>query len=118
MNGEQLKLLPTMTTDIHLKKGDRRIIIDTKYYKETLQEHHGKQSIHSRDLYPIFSYLKNSEACGSEYSNAEGILFYPAVGEKLAFKTNIEGHPVQTVTVNLDQPWQNISADLLGILQN
>jgi 5-methylcytosine-specific restriction enzyme subunit McrC len=115
---ESLKMLPTMATDIHLEKGQRRIIIDTKYYKEPLQEHHGKQSIHSAHLYQLFSYLKNAEARDSTYLNAEGVLLYPAVGEKLAVKVNIQGHPVQINSINLDQPWQMIRADLLGVLKS
>jgi 5-methylcytosine-specific restriction enzyme subunit McrC len=116
-NEEDLKLLPTMTTDIHLEKADRHIIIDTKYYKESLQEHFGKQSIHSEHLYQLFSYLKNAEPRGREYLNAEGILLYPAIGEKLSIKAEIQGHPVRVCSINLDQPWQMIRTDLLEILQ-
>jgi 5-methylcytosine-specific restriction enzyme subunit McrC len=113
---EDLKLLPIMTTDIHLEKADRRIIIDTKYYKESLQEHHGKESIHSEHLYQLFSYLKNSEPRGREYLKAEGILLYPAIGEKLSVSAEIQGHPVRVCSINLDQPWQMIRTDLLEIL--
>ncbi len=113
---EDLRMLPTMTTDIHLEKADRRIIIDTKYYKEPLQEHYGKQSIHSEHLYQLFSYLKNSEPRGPVYFNAEGILLYPAIGEKLSFKAKIQGHPVRVCSINLDQPWQMIRSDLLDVL--
>jgi 5-methylcytosine-specific restriction enzyme subunit McrC len=116
-NEEDLKLLPTMTTDIHLAKGDRRIIVDTKYYKEALQEHFGKQSIHSEHLYQIFSYLKNAEPLDRAYLNAEGILLYPATNEKLPFKAQIQGHVVRVCSINLDQPWQKIRNDLLAILQ-
>ena len=115
-NEEELNLLPSMTTDIHLGKGDRRIIVDTKYYKESLQEHFGKQSIHSAHLYQLFSYLKNAEPRGPEYLNAEGILLYPAVGEKLSFKAEIQGHSVRVCSIKLDQPWQMIKSDLLNLL--
>ena len=112
---EDLKMLPTMTTDIHLEKGDKRIIIDTKYYKDSLQEYHGKHSIHSGHLYQLFSYLKNAEARHHSYLNAEGILLYPAIGEKLSVKVKIQGHPVHVRSINLDQPWQMIKSDLLEI---
>jgi 5-methylcytosine-specific restriction enzyme subunit McrC len=114
---EDLSLLPTMTTDIHLEKGERRIIIDTKYYKESLQEHHGKRSIHSGHLYQLFSYLKNAEARHNTYLDAEGILLYPAIGEKLSVNVTIQGHPVHVRSINLDQPWQTIKGDLLQVLQ-
>jgi 5-methylcytosine-specific restriction enzyme subunit McrC len=113
---EQLKMLPLMNTDIQLKKADRRIIIDTKFYSETLQLHKGKHSIHSINLYQLFSYLKNSEALGFPYNNAEGILLYPAVGDKITFAADIQGHLVRVCTVNLDQPWQVIQSELLDII--
>lgn len=110
------RLLPTMITDIHLRSEKRRIIIDTKYYRNALQEYHEKKSIHSDNLYQIFSYLKNSEALDPAYAHAEGVLLYPAVGEKLTFRASFQGHPIQVRTINLDQPWQDIRSDLLNIL--
>ena len=86
---DQLQMLPLMRTDIHLESADRRIIIDTKYYSETLQQHHGKSSIRSENLYQMFSYLKNAEALGVPYRYAEGILLYPAVGDRIAFGADI-----------------------------
>jgi 5-methylcytosine-specific restriction enzyme subunit McrC len=65
----------------------------------------------------LFSYLKNAEARGPSYANAEGVLLYPAVGEKLSLRVKIQGHPVSVCSINLDQPWQMIKADLLGLLK-
>ena len=113
---DHLRMLPTMRTDIHLENATRRIIIDTKYYSEALQTRYEKRSLRSENLYQLFAYLKNSEAKGREYENAEGILLYPAVGEKVDFRAEIQGHPIRVCTVNLDQPWQGIRADLLGVV--
>jgi len=55
-------MLPLMRTDIHLESANSRTIIDTKYYSETLQLHHGKNSLRSENLYQLVSYLKNCEA--------------------------------------------------------
>lgn len=44
-------MLPIMQTDITLALGGRTLIIDTKYYGQTLQENMGKISIHSPNLY-------------------------------------------------------------------
>ena len=117
-NDDELRLLPTMTTDVHLKNDKRRIIIDTKYYKEALQEHYGKRSVNSENLYQLFSYVKNSEALSSAYANSEGILLYPAVGEKIDFRAIFQGHSIRVVTINLDQPWHKIRTDLLSFLQS
>jgi 5-methylcytosine-specific restriction enzyme subunit McrC len=113
---EQLKMLAVMRTYIHLQYKDQRTIIDTKYYVEALQEHHGKSSIRSENLYQLFSYSKNAEAIGPEYRNAEGVLLYPAVGEKLSFRAEMQGHQVRVFTINLDQPWQLIRSDFLSLV--
>ena len=113
---EQLHMLPTMRTDIHLESADRRVIIDTKYYSETLQTRYEKRSVRSEHLYQLFAYLKNSERVGPEYEDAEGILLYPAVGEKVDFRAVIQGHPVRVCTVNLDQDWRGVRGDLLGVV--
>ena len=115
-DAQQLEMLPVMKTDIRLENADTQIIIDTKYYSETLQTHHEKASIRSGHLYQLFSYLKNAEPLGPEYADAEGILLYPAVGEKLSFNAQIQGHMVRVCTVNLDQPWQQIRSDLLEVV--
>ena len=85
---ENLQLLPVMRTDIHLEKETQHVIVDTKFYREALQTHYGKSSIHSEHLYQLFSYLKNAEALGDEFANARGILLYPAVGEKVSFENS------------------------------
>ena len=113
---EQLQMLPVMRTDIHLKKEGFRVIIDTKYYIEALQLHHGKRSIQSKNLYQLFSYLKNAEALGSAYKNVEGILLYPTVGDKIEFDAKIQGHHIRVCTINLDQPWREIRSDLLAVV--
>lgn len=112
----QLRMLPLMRTDIHLANMDRHIIIDTKYYVEALQIHYDKKSIRSENLYQLFSYLKNAEALGDGYNDVEGILLYPAVGERLAFSADLQGHRVQVCTLKLDQPWQLIRSDLLSVI--
>ena len=114
----QPEILPQMELDIHLAKKNKRIIIDTKYYFEALQFGRYKKTIRSPNLYQLFSYLKNSEARepASAYSDAEGILLYPAVGNKIKFGATIQGHHVRVLTVNLDQPWQQIRSDLLTMV--
>src|SRR5262249_34289219 len=100
----------------HLEKQTEHVIVDTKFYREALQTNYGKSSIHSEHLYQLFSYLKNAEALGDEFTNARGILLYPAVGEKVSFEAILQGHPVLVRTINLDQGWKYIQSDLLGLL--
>jgi 5-methylcytosine-specific restriction enzyme subunit McrC len=108
--------LPGMQTDVCLagKKTPRNIILDCKYYKEALVTHH-KQMLHSEHLYQIFAYLKNKEV-EPGWEECEGILLYPAVRRSLDLRYKIQGHPVRIATINLNQDWQQIERDMLGII--
>ncbi len=66
-------------------------------------------------LYQIYAYLKNwkSETDGDQ---CEGILLYPAVNYPLDLSFNLQGHSVRLCTINLDQAWQSIKAELLDLL--
>ena len=55
-------MLPTMHTDITLTRGGTVLIIDAKYYNHTTQQQFDKHSVHSGNLYQIFTYVKNKEA--------------------------------------------------------
>ena len=70
---------PAMLTDITLQGKNKKIIIDTKYYKEAFQTRYDKQKINSSNLYQLFSYLKNQEMDSEITLNCEGILLYPSI---------------------------------------
>ncbi|MES2516565.1 MAG: 5-methylcytosine-specific restriction endonuclease system specificity protein McrC [Bacteroidota bacterium] len=111
MAGEQHHFLPKMQTDISLQINDRKVIIDTKYYKETLQKYYDSEKIHSQNLYQLFAYLKNQTN-----PNAEGILLYPTVQKSMRLSYTHEGHTISIETLNLNQHWQGIKDDLLKII--
>lgn len=75
-NEKSLDFLPVMKTDITLKKGNKILIIDTKYYQNNLQEQYGKQTIHSNNLYQIFAYVKNLAAQEGKDVEVSGLLLY------------------------------------------
>lgn len=71
-----LEFLPVMKTDITLRKGDKILIIDTKYYHNNLQEQYGRRTIHSNNLYQIFAYVKNLSAQEGKEVEVSGMLLY------------------------------------------
>ena len=107
--------LPAMLTDVTLRSSYRSIIIDAKFYKETLQEHYGRDRIQSEHLYQIFAYLKNFRA-HTPIENPEGILLYPTTSRDLDLSYMIGGHKIRVATIQLNQPWQKIHAAMLGLL--
>lgn len=108
-------LLPMMQTDMCLTNKEQKIIIDTKFYVNTLQENFGKKSIHSGHLYQIFSYLMQQEN-----PNCEGILLYPTVQQNISqsyrFEERGRSHRIRIETVDLTADYQHIKTRLLAII--
>jgi 5-methylcytosine-specific restriction enzyme subunit McrC len=101
-----------MRTDLVLHFGDRRLIVDTKYYRKALQENRGSLKLHSGHLYQICAYVRSLEA-QEPGPPVEGMLLYPVVEHSLAHRYVIDGHVVRVRSVNLAQPRDRIRADLL-----
>src|SRR5215203_4864021 len=104
--------LPTMRTDVYLESPERRIILDTKYYAEALQERQGTTSFRSENLYQLFAYLRNDAVANPEIVAAEGILLYPEVRRSLEATYSLHGHLVRFATVDLARPWREIELRL------
>ncbi len=54
-------MLPVMRSDIMLRYKDKCLIIDAKFYKNTLHNYYDTKKIHSTNLYQIFTYVKNQQ---------------------------------------------------------
>ena len=110
--GNNDKYLPRMQTDITLKNNERKIIIDTKYYKHTLTSNYGSQKVHSGNLYQLYAYLNNQQSP----LPTMGVLLYPEVNHTLDLNYQIQGHRVQVCTVDLSMEWRNIHERLINIV--
>jgi len=111
-----MTLLPKMETDISLISPSRKLVIDTKYYRESLQTHFEKKTIKSSNLYQLLAYLKNLEPRGEENIHSEGVLLYPTVNQRLDLEYFMQGHRVMIRTIDLNQKWKAIHEDLLAII--
>lgn len=65
-------MLPIMQSDIMLSAGSRILIIDAKYYEHTTQARYGVNTLHSANLYQIFTYVKTRKQ-----SFLEATMLYP-----------------------------------------
>lgn len=110
-----LDLLPEMWTDLTLRSDTRTVIIDAKYYKDALQEHHGARKAHSGNLYQMLAYLR-AESGSARKVRPEGILIYPAGDSEVDESYLIDGYRVRLYTLNLNQNWKEIEQDLLALL--
>ena len=111
-----LEYLPVMKTDISITSTNRKIIIDTKYYRECFAEHYNKQTIISSNLYQLFTYVKNVEVQGGSAEKCEGMLLYPTVKKEVDLTYQMEDHKISIKTINLNQDWRGISNDLLSLI--
>jgi 5-methylcytosine-specific restriction enzyme subunit McrC len=111
-----LQFLPTMNTDVTLSSMGRKIIIDTKYYRDALQSNFGSRTVHSGNLYQLLSYLRGSSFEGHAGQSVEGMLVYPVGEQSVDLSYTIDGYPVRIYTLNLGQPWFRIEADLLSLV--
>ena len=108
--------LPQMRTDVTLESEKRKIILDCKFYENTLGGGQYDEKFYSGHLYQLLAYLRN-QSIQPGWKDVEGVLLYPAVSREICFDGMLEGHRVRVLTINLDQPWQSIHANLMDILQ-
>ena len=114
-NDDALRLMPIMRTDVSLVSSQRHIVVDTKYYANTLQCHHARETIHSANVYQVFAYLRNLQAREAD-RRVEGILLYPTVSKHFDVNYTVHGHPLKIATVNLADDWKEIHERLLGLV--
>ncbi|MCF7802701.1 MAG: hypothetical protein K9N46_05535 [Candidatus Marinimicrobia bacterium] len=106
-------LLPIMRTDIVLQDEERILIIDTKYYSETLARRSDFNTIKfkSPNLYQIFAYMQHIS--NPRNKAIEGMLLYPDVGDSIHAEYTWEEQKLTLKTIPLDQPWRGIESELL-----
>lgn len=119
-NGDDLKL-PSMKPDIVLtRKNDTKqiIVIDTKWYKSVADLGLGAPSVHSGNLYQMYSYLASQDHLGEPYPTATGILLYGQTKDGAQkVNTHIDNHPFRVATLDLTQPWQDIEKSLQTLIK-
>lgn len=114
-SGDDLSYLPKMETDISIEMNQKKIIMDTKFYKDTLSRNHNSRKIISDNMYQIFAYISNCKRTFAE--KPTGILLYPKVDQDLDLAYDLSGYPLKICTVDMSQPWQHIHERLLEIVE-
>ena len=112
-------MLPVMQTDIMLSKGNTTLIIDAKYYGHTTQEQYGVHTLHSGNLYQIFTYVKNKDAeYGEQPHNVSGMLLYAQTDESVQPNNvyRMGGNKISVRTLNLNCSFNEIASQLDGIV--
>lgn len=118
VSAQDRPLLPRMRTDVTMRRIGLVLIIDAKYYRKTLQEYRSHVTVRSAHLYQLYAYLKNVAIKTGGHSEVEGLLIYPLTMRALELDLRIHGHRIRVNTLDLNQDWPQIHADLLALLPN
>lgn len=107
-----IRFLPVMQTDIMLRLKEKILIIDAKYYGRTLQKRFDKYSLHSGNVYQIFTYVKNQDKDNT--GNVAGILLYAKTDEDITpdCMFNMGGNQIGAKTLDLNKEFPLIAAQL------
>ena len=113
-------MLPIMQSDITLFKGDRTLIIDAKYYARNTQTQYDVHTLHSGNLYQIFTYVKNKDV---EYGDAphevSGMLLYAKTDEQIQpdHVYHMSGNKISVRTLDLNCDFVEIAYQLNQIAE-
>lgn len=113
--------LPTMQSDIVITNmaTKKTLIIDAKYYSHSMQTRAEYMSWthHSKNLYQIFTYVKNWDA--KEGEEVSGMLLYAGTDDPIQPNDDYEmsGNRISVKTLNLDCDFSEIAAALDAIAE-
>lgn len=114
-----LPLIPEMRTDIMLTFPERTLIIDTKYYGQSMQINMDKATVRSNNLYQINSYVLHEDRLHS--GNIDGMLLYAKTQEAICpdglMKLN-DGNIIYFRNLDLNQDFGNIKHQLDALISN
>ena len=118
---DNTRMLPIMQSDIHLQKNNTVLIIDAKYYSHTTQVKYDNHTLHSNNMYQIFTYVKNCDyAFGEEDHKVSGILLYANTEEEIQPDNiyQMHGNQITVKTLDLNQKFDIIAKQLNDIVKN
>lgn len=112
-----IDFLPEMRSDITLKHRDEVLIIDAKYYGKSMQTSmYNKKTVHSGNLYQIFTYVKNKDVNNS--GKVSGMLLYAKTDDEISpdFTYKLSGNTIKVATLDLNLPFAEIASQLDAIV--
>lgn len=92
------------------------MVIDAKYYAHTTQKQYDVNTLHSGNLYQIFTYVKNLDT--EKTGNVSGMLLYAKTDEVVLPNNEYKmgGNAISVKTLDLDCDFTEIKKQLDGIV--
>lgn len=117
LDDDQSDMLPVMQSDIMLSYKKKTLIIDAKYYSHTMQVQYDVHTLHSNNLYQIYTYVKNLDKERS--GNVSGMLLYAKTNEVILPHNSykMSGNRISVETLDLDCEFDEIRQQLNGIVK-
>ncbi|MBP7185394.1 MAG: 5-methylcytosine-specific restriction endonuclease system specificity protein McrC [Ruminococcus sp.] len=111
-------MLPVMQSDVVLEYRDKILIIDAKYYSHNLQIHYDSQSIHSGNLYQIFTYTKNKSLEAGSDKEVSGLLLYAKTDDFIQpdQEYSMSGNTIGVKSLDLDCDFNGIKQQLNNLV--
>ena len=113
--------LPIMQSDVTLTRGNQVLIIDAKYYTHTMQSQYEVQTLHSANLYQIFTYVKNRDTeFGEQPHQVSGMLLYARTDEMIQPDNSYQmsGNRISVKTLDLNKDFSEIAKQLDYIVES
>ncbi|PQD94402.1 5-methylcytosine-specific restriction endonuclease system specificity protein McrC [Pradoshia eiseniae] len=108
------EFLPAMQTDIMLTYGEKTLIIDTKYYGQTMQTiaQFDSHTLRSNNLYQIYTYVKNKDR--HHTGNVGGLLLYAKTDEDITLNHDYRmgGNKISVRALDLNRSFGEIATQL------
>ncbi len=116
IDGEDMDMLPIMQSDIMLRKGEKTLIIDAKYYSSTTQNYYNTSTLHSANLYQIYTYVKNYDV--NKTGQVSGLVLYAKTDELILPDNTYQmaGNTISVKTLDLDCEFEKIKEQLEQIV--
>ncbi|MCD8027381.1 MAG: 5-methylcytosine-specific restriction endonuclease system specificity protein McrC [Erysipelotrichaceae bacterium] len=119
LDDDMSNMLPIMQSDIMLSKEEKILIIDAKYYQHVMQSQYNVQTLHSNNLYQIFTYVKNKEAeLAHQPHIVSAMLLYAKTDEDISPNNTylMSGNKISVRTLDLNLPFHYITQQLNDIV--
>lgn len=112
-------MLPVMQSDIMLSYNEKVLILDAKYYAHTMQVQYDVRTLHSANLYQIFTYVKNKEHQLKDAAHeVSGMLLYAKTDESVLPNNTyrMSGNKISVKTLDLNCDFSEIQSQLHNIV--
>ena len=112
LDDDESDMLPVMQSDIMLSDKKKTLIIDAKYYSRTMQVQYDVHTLHSGNLYQVYTYVKNLDK--DRTGNVSGMLLYAKTDEVMLPHNSYKmgGNKISVDTLNLDCEFDEIRQKL------